>query len=374
TTSSTTSTTATTTKTKPATTTKTTTTKSSTTKTTKSSTTKTTKTSTTKTTKTTTTKSSTTKTTTSKTTTTTPSIPTGAYKLSDSFVGPSWLDGFDHIAIEDPTHGRVNYTDQAFALAQNLTFVSKDTIVMRADYWTTLDPAGPGRNSVRIQSKKKYTTHVLVLDTRHMPQGCATWPAFWTTLTDNWPANGEIDIIEGVNDVSPNQSALHTTSNCTMSATTMTQTGNLVSTDCNWEVNYNSGCGVQVDKSLSYGPDFNAAGGGWYAMERTSTYINIWFWSRNDPAVPGEVKNGSGAISPANWGAPYANYVNDSCDFDTHFGPENVIINLTLCGDWAGNEYIYPSTCPQTCVDHVNNDPASFQGAYWDIASLRVYE
>ncbi|KAG8957680.1 hypothetical protein FRC00_003644 [Tulasnella sp. 408] len=320
-----------------------------------------------------TTKSSTT-TTTSKTTTTTQAAATGAYKLSDSFVGPSWLTGFDHMAIEDPTHGRVNYTDQAFAIAQNLTFVSKDTIVMRADSWTTLDPSGPGRNSVRIQSKKQYTTNVVVMDTRHMPEGCATWPAFWTTLVDNWPANGEIDIIEGVNDVSPNQSTLHTTSNCTMSATTMTQTGNLVTTDCNWEVNYNSGCGVQVDKSPSYGPPFNAAGGGWYAMERTSTHISLWFWSRNDASVPAEVKNGSGAVSPATWGTPYANFVNNSCDFGSHFGPENIIINLTLCGDWAGNSAIYPSTCPQTCVDHVNNDPASFKDAYWDIASLRVYE
>ncbi|KAG8978196.1 hypothetical protein FRB90_008569 [Tulasnella sp. 427] len=322
---------------------------------------------------TTTTKSWTT-TTTSTTTTTTTATPTGAYKLSDSFVGPSWLTGFDHIAIADPTNGRVNYTDKSFALAQNLTFVSKDTIVMRADSWTTLSASGPGRNSVRIQSKKTYTTSVVILDTRHMPEGCATWPAFWTTGTDNWPVNGEIDIIEGVNDVSPNTSTLHTTANCTMSASTMTQTGKLVTTDCDWEVNYNSGCGIQVDKTLSYGPAFNAAGGGWYAMERTATRVNVWFWSRNDATVPVEVKNGSGAVSPATWGTPYANFVNDSCDFGTHLGPENIIINLTLCGDYAGNPYVYPSTCPQTCVDHVNNDPASFANAYWDIASLRVYE
>ena len=44
---------------------------------------------------------------------------------------------------------------------------------MRADSWTTLAPGGPGRNAVRIQSNKQYTTHVAVLDVRHMPQGCA---------------------------------------------------------------------------------------------------------------------------------------------------------------------------------------------------------
>jgi beta-glucanase (GH16 family) len=34
-----------------------------------------------------------------------------------------------------------------------------------------------------------------------MPQGCTTWPAFWTVIEDGWPKSGEIDIIEGVNDV-----------------------------------------------------------------------------------------------------------------------------------------------------------------------------
>lgn len=68
-----------------------------------------------------------------------------------------------------------------------------------------------------------------------------------------------------------------------------------------------------------------------YAMERTSTHISLWFWSRTDASVPAEVKNGSGAVSPATWGTPYANFVNNSCDFGSHFGPENIIINLTLC-------------------------------------------
>ena len=55
-----------------------------------------------------------------------------------------------------------NYVDQATALAQNLTYANGDTLILRADYWTTLDPNGPGRNSVRIQSNKQYTTHVIV--------------------------------------------------------------------------------------------------------------------------------------------------------------------------------------------------------------------
>lgn len=52
--------------------------------------------------------------------------------------------------------------DQATALAQNLTFSSGDHFVIRADHTTKLSAGGPGRNSVRLQSNKQYTTHVTV--------------------------------------------------------------------------------------------------------------------------------------------------------------------------------------------------------------------
>jgi len=295
------------------------------------------------------------------------------YTITDTFIGPSFLTGFSHQAISDPTHGRVNYTDQAFALAQNLTFVSSDTLVMRADYKTVLSASGPGRNSVRIQSNKQWSTAVTVVSVRHMPQGCSTWPAFWTTSsTVAWPDAGEIDIIEGVNDESPNASTLHTTAGCTMSNSTITQTGTLKTTDCNWQDNSNAGCGTVPNKPNNYGPALNSVGGGWYVMERTTTHINIWFWARNDATVPSAIKNAAGTVDVSTFGEPYANFVNNSCNMNTYFGPEAIIINLTLCGDWAGN--VYPSTCPSTCVDYVNNQPAAFANAYWDIAGVWVYQ
>ncbi|KAG8867272.1 hypothetical protein FRB98_004265 [Tulasnella sp. 332] len=97
--------------------------------------------------------------------------PLATYNIVDTYIGPSFLTGFTHQAIPDPTNGRVNYTDQAFALAENLTFVSSDTIVMRADDTTVLSPSGPGRNSVRIQSIKQYSISLTIVSVRHMPQG-----------------------------------------------------------------------------------------------------------------------------------------------------------------------------------------------------------
>ena len=69
---------------------------------------------------------------------------------------------------------------------------------MRADSQNIVDPSARGRDSVRISSWNAYGDSVIVLDVQHMPEGCATWPAFWTLSQQGpWPNGGEIDIIEG---------------------------------------------------------------------------------------------------------------------------------------------------------------------------------
>ena len=68
---------------------------------------------------------------------------------------------------------------------------------MRADFTNVVPPGARGRDSIRITSKNAYTDSAFVFDVSHMPEGCATWPAFWTLTTGSWPSGGEIDIIEG---------------------------------------------------------------------------------------------------------------------------------------------------------------------------------
>ena len=57
---------------------------------------------------------------------------------------------------------------------------------------------------------KPSTKHILIYI------GCGTWPAFWLTDEANWPVNGEIDIVEGVNYQDTAKTALHTTKECRM--------------------------------------------------------------------------------------------------------------------------------------------------------------
>ena len=61
------------------------------------------------------------------------------------------------------------------------------------------------------------------------------------------------------------------------------------------------GCGVLAPRATSFGPAFNAVGGGWYAMERSDTYIKIWHWQRNDTDIPLDVLFGSALIDTSNW-------------------------------------------------------------------------
>lgn len=74
--------------------------------------------------------------------------------------------------------------------------VSDNVFVMRADSTTKVQSGARGRDSIRISSQKTYTDAVIVLDVAHMPEGCGTWPAFWTVTAGKWPYGGEIDILE----------------------------------------------------------------------------------------------------------------------------------------------------------------------------------
>ena len=76
---------------------------------------------------------------------------------------------------------------------------SEYKFVMRADAQNVIPPSNPrGRSSVRISSNKAWDESIIILDLQHMPEGCTTWPAFWSLSHQGpWPHGGEIDIIEG---------------------------------------------------------------------------------------------------------------------------------------------------------------------------------
>jgi hypothetical protein len=54
------------------------------------------------------------------------------------------------------------YVDKNTAMANNLTYASDTSFVLRADSTNVVPASGVGRQSVRIQTNAVYSTHVVV--------------------------------------------------------------------------------------------------------------------------------------------------------------------------------------------------------------------
>ncbi|KAF2192567.1 glycoside hydrolase family 16 protein [Zopfia rhizophila CBS 207.26] len=292
-----------------------------------------------------------------------------AYSLIDTYDASNWLNKFDVQAIADPTHGFVNYVNQQQAQQLGLIRNQNNQVYMGVDSTSHLDPNGVGRNSVRIQSKTAYNHALVIADFAHVPgSACGSWPAFWM-VGPNWPNQGELDILEGVNLNTYNQVTLHTSPGCVPSVGAGGQSGTPIgNADCGANGGF-VGCGVQSGAATSYGTAFNANGGGVYAALWTSSAIKVWYFAARD--VPANIRNGN--PDPNSWGQPQANYA--GCNFDAHFSNMNIVFDITFCGDWAGS--VWPqSSCASinpSCNAYVAQQPQNFGDTYWLINSLKVY-
>ena len=104
-------------------------------------------------------------------------------------------------------------------------------------------------------------------------------------------------------------------------------------------------------------------------MKWDDSGISVFFFPRS--SIPSDITNGT--PNPDGWGAPVALFPNnDSCDTAQHFHDHSIVIDTTICGDWAGAAF-GGDGCPGTCEDFVA-DPTNFNVAKWEIASIKVYQ
>jgi hypothetical protein len=295
-----------------------------------------------------------------------------SYSLVETWQGEKFLDYFNFHTGADPTNGYVNYLDKASAESAGLVKVTDSgSVYLGVDHTTTLDPNGKGRDSVRIGSKKYYDQSLVIADIAHMPGSvCGTWPAFWST-GKNWPGDGEIDIIEGVNLQDHNEIVMHTAGTCSLTDTDMT--GVVNATGCGEDLG-TVGCVIEGHKG-SYGTSFNGQGGGVYAMQWTDAFLKIWYFPRS--SIPASIT--SGQPDPTKFGTPMA-LVEESCDVANAFKSQSFIFDVTFCGDWAGGVF-GDSGCPvsdsdsfQSCHNYVANHPGQYEQSYWEINSVKIYQ
>ncbi|EPY52210.1 glycosyl hydrolase family 16 [Schizosaccharomyces cryophilus OY26] len=297
-----------------------------------------------------------------------PSYKEKNYSLYKTYKGESFFDGFDFFNETDPTHGFVQYKNRDASEQMGLIHANSSNVIMAADSKSNYTN---GRPSVRISTKEYFKNVLIIVDVLHAPTGCGTWPAFWTT-GDNWPKDGEIDIMENVNTAQSNQVTLHTDKGCDMTGVKQVMTGKVLQSNCwvNAPGANNAGCGVGDTAEGSFGSSLNKKGGAIYAVDWRSEGIRAWVFNRTH--IPSDITSNN--PQPHNWPTPLADFPNTKCNIDKLFSQQKIIFDLTFCGDWAGSNSYNAAGCPSTCEDFVANHPGNFTEAYWDIRSLNVYE
>jgi len=230
--------------------------------------------------------------------------------------------------------------------------------------------------SVRISTKKSYNHGLFIADFAAMPHGCSLWPAYWT-VGPNWPSagmfdacgcffvsvsehqlTGEVDVVEGVHEGPTNIYVLHSSPSCQIKKTFSSNevTSNLINNVCTSSGKDNRGCGFSDPDEGSYGGKFNEGGGGVFAHLWDSSGFKIYRFARN--AIPNDIQ--SRQPNPASWGTPAALFENsDGCDFSSHFFQHKIVLDTTICGDFAGPTY-QGAGCPGTCQEAVAN-PANYK-------------
>lgn len=300
-----------------------------------------------------------------------------SYSLVDNYDSTNFFTGFEFFDAADPTNGFVEYADAQTASKSGLAGFVDNMVYLGTDH-ATANPAS-GRASTRVTSSKSYEKGLFVADIQHMPVGCGVWPAFWT-LGSNWPAGGEIDIIEGVNSQATDSITLHTAAGCSMSnsgsaAGTQYSTG-ATAVDCGAGGGF-AGCSLATTSTQAYGPSFNTNGGGVYVMELTSQAISVWFFPRGTAQAASLSTGGRAAATPdtSTFGTPMGTFT--GCDIDSYFSAQQIIFDTTFCGDWAGKVWATDATCAplaSSCNAYVQQNTDAFVDAYWLINSVKVYQ
>ncbi|KAK7064643.1 GH16 domain-containing protein [Favolaschia claudopus] len=310
------------------------------------------------------------------------STSTSAWHLVQNYAGSTFFNGWDFWDTADPTHGIVQYLSQSDAQNAGLIEINPaGNAVMRVE---TTPTVASTRKSVRITTQRVFTGGLIIMDSVHMPTGCATWPAFWSNGPD-WPLGGEIDVVEGISDYTNNQATIHTGPGCSLTTDNPSQLGASASavtggTDCAAATSGNAGCGMRSPSSQSFGPGFNSNGGGVYAMKWDSSGISVYFFARG--SIPGDISSGS--PNPPSWGLPMAHWPPSDCDPWKFFHDHVAIFDTTLCGDWAGSAWTSTGAPGQdqscatrtgfsTCDAFVQASGASFNDAYWEVKSVKIY-
>lgn len=295
-----------------------------------------------------------------------------SYTLQTTYQGSNFFSQWNYSTAPDVNFGFATFESFETATSQKLTFINDaGNAIVKVDNTTVGNPADTtfGRGSVYMTSNAPVPVGSLVLfDALHVPAGCSVWPAFFMEGAGVvWPNKGEIDIFENVNLATVNQYSLHTLDGCTHGSGAV-ESGTVVSTDCFNQTNSNQGCIVKETQPDSFGAGFNNNGGGAFALLFNTDGIKFWFFPRSK--IPSDFSGSS--PNPSGWGTPSADYSASGCNIGQFFGPQTLILDIDICGAFAGDGGAFSQTCQGQCVDLLKT-PSNYDQAYFEIQFIKVF-
>ena len=305
---------------------------------------------------------------------------TDKQKLEEGFQKSEWTGnlGYDwyksppsEIWTEDPTHGFLaSYKDGCDNIGDLIEEEDGGGVVLKTMLIAGTDKQGDTQKmaTLRLEDNNVYNKGgVFVMDVKQVPYACMVWPAFWLIgnksgdwsknigkVKSTWPDYGEIDIIEQINGKTDNHTTLHTKDGCvtkgSINGTPLRYdndgkaeggggdgAGGDMFNDCN-RGNTETNKGGEIGCGLNMGPDTGGKEGGIYACEWVpNKEIKYWYWKHGDPQIPSDITKDSKQVDTSKWRAKkYTKHDLTDCDQD-YFQNLHMIINTTVCGDWAGN-------------------------------------
>ncbi|WWC85506.1 uncharacterized protein L201_000370 [Kwoniella dendrophila CBS 6074] len=257
------------------------------------------------------------------------------------------------------------YVDNSTAFKNGLTFWTADGKPgIQVDHFSIL-PVNAPRDSVRITTKAMFSGGLFIIDMALMPWGCGVWPAFWTLgYKGEWPTTGEIDIVEGIQAMTNK----HTLPGCEINQAPGMYTGTIGNTVCD-STTGGSGCTIGSDSATSFGMPFNEVGGGVFAMLWNGDGIRMWDWNRAQ--IPTDITFNS--PTPEHWGTPRAAWDASMCDPWKFFQEQVLVLNIDLCGEWAGALYNTFPYCPGTCAEYISN-PNNLNNTVMLLNYIKVFQ
>eukprot|EP00931_Biecheleriopsis_adriatica_P095596 TRINITY_DN6918_c0_g1_i1.p1 TRINITY_DN6918_c0_g1~~TRINITY_DN6918_c0_g1_i1.p1 ORF type:complete len:949 (+),score=193.58 TRINITY_DN6918_c0_g1_i1:129-2975(+) len=274
------------------------------------------------------------------------------YDLTWQAKGRSFFDDFKFLeAGDDGTHGATVYVEKDEAI--------KDKLVEAHDTHAILRTGGRGswlykRKSVSLHSGKMWNPSdyfLVAMRFTHLPRGVGIWPAFWTKAPGfKWPLGSELDIMEWANGAE-NKASLHVskTTPCKLDPHPVNKCGAFPESNQNagydCVTDYYSGkigCGPNRKAHAKLTGQYLNQHPGVLAAEWTTEYIKVFYIPEDE--IPDDLSNEH--PRPATWDKfIHAYFPLEESDRNTPgscqnrkdaFKPQEIVLNIGLCGDWAG--------------------------------------